>query len=169
GHPHQVEGHAGLADRADQTAQALRERGVGTAGQQVRRRLDTTYASGPIRPAGWTAYWLEEGFTGPITMLGLAEHRAVPYHPAPKDPAQQTAIAFRQALTERGINVGGGPETEVPRAVAADGAEVLARVESAPARAVLAEALASSDNAMVEQLARQAAVAAGVSAEPAAV
>lgn len=169
GHPRQVEGHAGLGDLADQTAQALRERGLGTGGQQVRLRLDTTYASGPIRPAGWTDYWLEEGFTGPITMLGLVEHRAVPYHPAPEDPAQHTAIAFRQALTERGINVGGGPETEVPRAVAADGAEVLARVESAPARAVLAEALASSDNAMVEQLARQAAVAAGVSAEPAAV
>lgn len=169
GDPDAVEGHAGLGDLADQTAAALKERGLGVDGHQVRLRLDTSYASGPIRPEGWTDYWLDEGFTGPITMLGLAEDRALPYNPAPRDPAQATAIAFRAALTERGINVGGGPSTEVPREVAREGAELLGEVASAPARDVLAEAMSSSDNAMVEQLARQAAVADGASAAPAAV
>ncbi|WP_256838531.1 D-alanyl-D-alanine carboxypeptidase/D-alanyl-D-alanine-endopeptidase [Ornithinimicrobium faecis] len=169
GDPDAVEGHAGLGDLADQTAAALKERGLGVDGHQVRLRLDTSYASGPIRPEGWTDYWLDEGFTGPITLLGLQEDRAVPYNPAPRDPAQATAIAFRQALTERGIDVGGGPATEVPREVAREGAEQLGVVESSPARDVLAEAMSSSDNAMVEQLARQAAVADGASAEPAAV
>lgn len=169
GDPDAVEGHAGLGDLADQTAAALRERGLGVDGHQVRLRLDTSYASGPIRPQGWTDYWLDEGFTGPITMLGLAQDRALPYNPAPRDPAQETAIAFRAALVERGIDVGGGPRTEVPREAARDGADMLGEVESAPARDVLAEAMSSSDNAMVEQLARQAAVADGVSTEPAAV
>ncbi|WP_109470902.1 D-alanyl-D-alanine carboxypeptidase/D-alanyl-D-alanine-endopeptidase [Ornithinimicrobium cavernae] len=169
GDPDLVEGHAGLGDLADQTARALREQGLGVDGQQVRLRLDTTYAAGPIRPQGWSDYWLNEGYTGPITMLGLVEHRAVPYDPAPRDPAQETAMAFRRALTERGIDVGGGPETEVPREVAPAEAAVLAEVDSAPARDVLSEAMSSSDNAMVEQLARQAAVADGVSADPAAV
>ncbi|WP_114907372.1 D-alanyl-D-alanine carboxypeptidase/D-alanyl-D-alanine-endopeptidase [Ornithinimicrobium murale] len=169
GAPDAVEGHAGLGDLADQTAAALRQRGLGVEGAQVRLRLDTSYASGPIRPAGWTDYWLNEGFTGPITMLGLQEHRALPYNPAPRDPAQEVAIAFRAALTERGIDVGGGPRTEVPREVARDGAELLGAVESAPARDVLSEAMSSSDNAMVEQLARQAAVADGASADPATV
>lgn len=167
GDPGAVEGHAGLGDLADQTAAALRERGLGVDGQQVRLRLDTSFAQGPNRPEGWTDYWLREGFTGPITMLGLVEHRAVPYAPAPSDPAQATAIAFRAALTERGIDVGGGPSTEVPREVAPAGADVLGEVESAPARDVLSEAMSSSDNAMVEQLARLAAVSDGAGASPA--
>lgn len=169
GDPARVEGHAGLGDLADQTAEALSQAGLGTAESPVRLRLDTSYAEGPARPEGWTDFWLDEGFTGPITMLGLVEHRAVPYAPAPRDPAQATAMRFRLALQERGIEVGGGPRTEVPGETAQDGAELLAEVESAPARDVLYEAIRSSDNAMVEQLARLAAVADGVDPDPAAV
>ncbi|MCK0113727.1 D-alanyl-D-alanine carboxypeptidase [Ornithinimicrobium sp. F0845] len=166
GDPAAVEGHAGLGDLADQTAEALTDQGLGTEESPVRLRLDTSYAQGPIRPEGWTDFWLDQGFTGPITMLGLAEHRATPYNPAPRDPAQATAIRFRAALQERGISVGGGPRTEVPRLAAPEGAEVLAEVESAPARDVLYEAIRSSDNAMVEQLARQAAIADGAAGDP---
>lgn len=170
GDPDRVEGHAGLGDLADQTAAALKERGLGVeGGPQVRLRLDTSYAAGPRREPGWTDYWLNEGFTGPITMLGFQDDRATPYNPSPQDPAQEVAIAFRAALVERGIDVGGGPRTEVPAESAGEGAELLGSVESSPARDVLAEAMSSSDNAMVEQLARQAAVADGAGAEPAAV
>lgn len=169
GDPEAVVGHAGLGDLADQTAAALTDLGLGTEESPVRLRLDTSFAQGPIRPKGWTDYWLNEGFTGPITMLGLAHDRATPYNPAPRDPAQATAIQFRAALKERGISVGGGPTTEVPRLEASEGAEVLASVESAPLRDVLGEAIRTSDNAMVEQLGRIAAVQDGVDTDPAAV
>lgn len=164
-----VEGHAGLGDLVDQTVVGLRARGMGTEDNPLRVRLDTSYAAGPDRPPGWTDFWLAQGYTGPITMLGLAEDRAFPYYPAPKDPAQTTAMAFREALRERGFEVGGGPRTEVAEQLAPEGAEVLAQVESAPARDVLSEAMSSSDNALVEQLARQAAVADGAGGDPASV
>ena len=166
GDPTQVEGRAGLADLADQTAAELTSRGLGAEDTPVRVELDTTYAQGPDRAPGWTDYWLAEGYTGRITMLALAEDRAIPFQPAPADPAQVTALAFKDALRERGIALTGGPRTTAAEVVAPEGAELLAQVESAPARDVLSEALASSDNAMVEQLARQAAVADGVGADP---
>lgn len=169
GDPDQVEGHAGLGDLADQTATALAQRGLGTEDNPVRLRLDTSYGEGPNAPAGWTDFWLDQGFAGPITMLGLQQHRAIPYDPSPRDPAQAAAIRFRAELTERGVVVGGGPRTEVPRLTAPEGADLLAEVESAPARDVLAEAMASSDNGMVEQLARQAALADGADGDPATV
>ncbi|NLG21683.1 MAG: peptidase S13 [Actinomycetales bacterium] len=169
GDPDRVAGQAGLGDLADQTADALRAQGLGTEESPVRLRLDTTYGEGAIRPEGWTDFWLNQGFTGPITMLGLVGDRATPYNPAPRDPAQATAILFRAALKERGIAVGGGPRTEVPRLAAPDGAQALGEVESAPARDVLYEAIRSSDNALVEQLARQAAIADGAQPDPASV
>src|SRR5690606_22407041 len=166
GDPTQVEGRAGLADLADQTAAELTSRGLGAEDTPVRVELDTSYAQGPDRAPGWTDYWLAEGYTGRITMLALAEDRAIPFQPAPADPAQVTALAFKDALRERGIALTGGPRTTAAEVVAPEAAELLAQVESAPARDVLSEALASSDNAMVEQLARQAAVADGVGADP---
>lgn len=169
GDPDLVEGHAGLGDLAEQTAASLGAEGLGTADHPVRLRLDTSYGEGPNAPAGWTDFWLSEGYAGPITMLGMQQHRAIPYDPSPRDPAQAAAIRFRAELTDRGVVVGGGPATEVPRLVAPPDATVLAEVESAPARDVLAEAMASSDNGMVEQLARQAAIADGAQADPAAV
>jgi D-alanyl-D-alanine carboxypeptidase/D-alanyl-D-alanine-endopeptidase (penicillin-binding protein 4) len=166
GDPAEVVGHAGLGDLVDQTVVGLRARGMGTEDNPLRVRLDTSYAAGPDRQPGWSDYWMEQGFTGPITMLGLAEDRAVPYRAAPGNPAQITAMAFREALRERGVEVGGGPRTKVADQVAQEDAEVLAQVESAPARDVLSEAMSSSDNALVEQLARQAAVAAGAGGDP---
>lgn len=169
GDPDSVEGHAGLGDLAQQTADALAARGLGTEDNPVRLRLDTSYGEGPRAPAGWTDFWLSEGYAGPVTMLGLDQDRAVPFDPAPRDPAQAAAMRFRAELTDRGVAVGGGPRTEVPRLTAPAGAELLAEVESAPARDVLAEAMASSDNGMVEQLARQAAIGDGADGDPAAV
>lgn len=169
GDPTQVEGRAGLADLADQTVAELKTRGMGTTDTPVRVSLDMSYAHGPDRAPGWTDYWLAEGYTGRITMLALLEDRAIPYHPAPADPAQVTALTFKDALRERGVELTGGPKTTANEVVAPAGTELLAQVESAPARDVLSEALASSDNAMVEQLARQAAVADGAGADPASV
>lgn len=186
-----VAGRAGVADLAAQAAEALQERGVDGP---VEVALDLQYVAGPDTLSTWTDFWVSEGYTGRIVQLGLQEDRALPQRPSPRDPEQETARAFVAALQERGVRVADDEEgdaaddpawdAEVVRTsdesadadgadaegadadgADADGADVLASVESAPLRDVLALALATSDNAMVEQLARQAAVAAGRSVE----
>ncbi|RIK16576.1 MAG: peptidase S13 [Acidobacteria bacterium] len=171
GDPDAVAGRAGVGDLAAQAAEALQEQGV-TGPVEV--ALDLQHVAGPHALRTWTDYWVSEGYTGRIVQIGLEEDRALPQLPSPRDPEQEAARAFVAALEEHGVEVadGDGPDdpgwdAEVVEAPA--GAEVLASVESAPVRDVLALALATSDNAMVEQLARQAAVAAGRSADQEAV
>lgn len=171
GSPTAVVGRAGLADLAEQVADALAgdrtETGddpQATAAGPVRVLLDTTYAEGADTSPGWTDYWVDTGFAGRISMLGLQQDRAVPFDPSPADPPVVAAEAFRDALAEAGVDV---QDREVVRteAVDSDTADVLGEVQSAPVRDVLALALASSDNAMIEQLARQAAVRDGVASD----
>lgn len=162
-----VAGRAGLGDLAKQTAVALKESGVS---KPVRLFLDTSYADGSDVAPGWTDFWVTNGYTGRISMLALESARAVPGSPAPADPTTQAAKTFQQALEDEGVPL----STSTIRAAVEPSAEQdspppLARVESAPLRDVLALALATSDNAMVEQLSRQGAVAAGVSPEQEAV
>ena len=110
---------------------------------------------------------------GRIVQLGRAGDRALPYDPSPREPEQEVARVFREALADQGVEVAGagegdgadaeadgeGARAEVVTSPA--GAVELAAVESAALRDVLALASATSDNAMFEQLARQAAVSAG--------
>ncbi len=173
GDPDAVAGRAGVADLAAQTAATLEERGVTGP---VTVALDLQHAAGPDTLSSWTDFWVSEGYTGRIVQLGLAEDRAWPQVPSPRDPEQEVARALVAALEEQGVEVrdGGGEEAGSPRwdaevVTTGAGGEVLASVESAPVRDVLALALATSDNAMVEQLARQAAVAVGRSADQRAV
>ncbi|MCE0485807.1 D-alanyl-D-alanine carboxypeptidase/D-alanyl-D-alanine-endopeptidase [Ornithinimicrobium sediminis] len=171
GDPDAVVGRAGLADLAEQTAAALADASraeetdgaEATAAGPVRVLLDTAYAEGADVAPGWTDYWVDTGYAGRVTMLGLQQDRAVPFDPSPADPPLVAAEAFRDALVEAGVEV---DESDVVRTdPVADDAEVLAEVRSAPLRDVLGLALASSDNAMVEQLARQAAVRDGADAD----
>jgi D-alanyl-D-alanine carboxypeptidase/D-alanyl-D-alanine-endopeptidase (penicillin-binding protein 4) len=156
GTPTAVEGRAGLGDLAGQVAAALQ--GAGTT--KVSLRLDTTYAKGPRWAPGWSQADVNAGFTGGVSMLGLAGQRAVPFKPAPRNPEAATAAAFVAALAKTGITASLAPEstwaTKVP-----EGATELGRVESAPIGDILALALDESDNALTEGLARQAAVKAG--------
>lgn len=185
GDPEAVAGHAGIADLATQTAASLRGEGGGdddsatgqgggddaaaTSGpsgqvrQPVRVSLDLSYAAGPHAVPTWTDLWVDEGWTGRVVQLGRAGDRALPYNPSPTEPEQEVARVFRAALAEEGIEVvdADDPDAEAPEVEVGDDPTLLASVESAAARDVLALALATSDNAMVEQLARQAAVAQG--------
>ena len=165
GRPDAVEGRAGLADLAGQVATALQASGTST----VTLRLDTSYARG----ARWAPTWLpadvDAGYTGGVSMLGLAGQRAIPFRPAPRNPEAATAAAFVAALKTQGITARLAPEKTWATPVAA-GATVLGKVESAPIGDILALALDDSDNALTEGLARQAAVKAGGAATfPAAV
>lgn len=151
-----VAGRAGLGDLAEQTAAALEEGGVT---EPVRLFVDTSYAAGRDVSPGWTDFWVTNGYTGRISMLALESARAVPGRPAPADPTMQAAEAFAQALDDQGV---ARSTTKIGVATeSAQDSSPLASVESAPVRDVLALALATSDNAMVEQLSRQGSVAAG--------
>ncbi|MGB3830082.1 MAG: D-alanyl-D-alanine carboxypeptidase, partial [Ornithinimicrobium sp.] len=151
-----VAGRAGLQDLAVSTAEALTEQGITGP---VRVGVDTSYADGPAVSPGWTDFWVENGFAGRIAMLAMEQDRALPYDPAPADPAMSAARTFRAALIEQGVEVAGGDSGDVERVEASPDATadpaaptVLAQVESAPVRDVLALALTTSDNAMIEQL-----------------
>ena len=156
GTPTAVEGRAGLGDLAGQVASALQ--GAGTT--KVTLRLDTTYAKGPRWAPGWSQADVTAGYTGGVSMLGLAGQRAVPFKPAPRNPEAATGAAFVGALAKAGITATLAPEStwavKVPVA-----ATELGRVDSAPIGDILALALDDSDNALTEGLARQATVKAG--------
>lgn len=159
GDPEAVAGRLGVGDLAAQTDRVLQEQGH--TGEVI-VQLDLDHVAGPDVLDSWTDFWVSEGYTGRIVQLALAEDVALPQAPSPQDPPQEVARAFRAALVDRGIEVSGGEEDDVEEVSSPAEAEELASGASAPLRDVLALALATSDNAMVEQLARQAAAAQGV-------
>ncbi len=158
GNPESVVGRAGMADLAAQTATSLAA--SPTPAPRVRLLLDTQYAAGSDVAPGWTDFWVRNGYAGRITMLGLAQDRALPGNPSPSDPPMVAAQAFADALREAGVPVDERPLKRTKN-VETSSARTLGQVESAPVRDVLSLALETSDNAMVEQLARLAAVQAG--------
>lgn len=162
GDPEAVAGHAGLADLAAQVADSLAASGRTT----VRLRLDLTLAPGPRIPPTWNPNDVRDGFTEAVVMTGLSTQRARAAHPAPKDPERQVAKALVSRLADRGVTATLLPETTWTTP-APSAAQPLGAVESATYGEVLELALDRSDNALTENLVRQAAAAAGHDTEPA--
>ena len=154
GNPGAVAGRAGLLDLARQVATAVRDKGLTT----VRLSVDDTWARGPAYAPGWVPVDIAAGLTGAVATLGLSSQRATPGHPAPADPAMSVAGALAGRLRSLGVKVATVGRATAP---ARAGAAVLGQVESATVGQVLSLALADSDNALTESLARQAAVRAG--------
>jgi D-alanyl-D-alanine carboxypeptidase/D-alanyl-D-alanine-endopeptidase (penicillin-binding protein 4) len=153
GNPVAVAGRAGLADLAGQTARAIKAQGI----TSIRLHIDDRYALGARYAPGWFGADIKSGATGPVAMLGLSTQRPTPNRAASIDPALSTATAFGRALAAEGITVA----RAIDRAPSPEGAPDLGVVQSAPVAAVMALAMADSDNALTESLARQGAVQTG--------
>ncbi len=161
GDPDAVAGHAGVGDLARQVAGALSATGI-TA---VRLRLDASYAPGPQYPATWVMADVDAGYTQGVSMIGLESQRPRVGHPSPRDPGRQVLRVLARELGAEGISVtlpaGAGDASAQTGPAPEDSADALGEVESAPIADVLAAALVTSDNALTEGLARQAAAQAG--------
>lgn len=156
GDPDAAVGHAGLDDLARATADALDGTGPVTLG------LDARYAAGPRYAPGWYPVDIANGATQAVTMIGLADQRPAIGDPSPRWPEEQVLRAFAAALAEHGVTatLAANAEGEIDRAAWSRPRQVgaeLARVESAPYLDVLEVALDDSDNALTENLVRQAA------------
>jgi len=156
GDPDEVAGRAGLADLATQVADALAPIGR----TSVRLRLDLSWAPGPRYPATWNPHDVRDGFTQAVVMTGLATQLPHAGRPAPVLPEREVAKAFVAALEARGVTAALQPERTWSRPAPA-AAQLLGSVESATYGEVLERALDRSDNALTENLTRQAAAASG--------
>lgn len=151
GDPKAVIGRAGLGDLARQVAAAA-------PGGPLTVALDTTYAAGPRVPAAWNAADVAMGFTRGVAMIGLADNRPLHGVVPKQETDRHVAEAFVAALTAAGREASLAGTLEVTAPVSAP---VLGTVSSAPIGDVLAHGMADSDNAILENLTRQALVATG--------
>jgi D-alanyl-D-alanine carboxypeptidase/D-alanyl-D-alanine-endopeptidase (penicillin-binding protein 4) len=156
GDPLAVEGHAGLADLAEQVVDRLgRDPG---APATLTVTLDMTHAAGPRYAPRWNMADIAAGFNQGVTMIGLAGQRPRPGEPSPPFPELEAAAALAEALRETGL-----PATVATDPVlgsAASGPR-LGAVRSATVAEITALAMADSDNALTEGLARQASASVG--------
>lgn len=157
--PTSVAGHAGLATLADEVVQSLRDRRL----TSVTLKVDATYAAGPRYPAKWKAIDVRDGFTQGVAMLGRTTERPHIGRPSVAFAEVSVAKTLAALITKRGITTTVAPFSgHGSRAPAA--AQELGSVESATYREVVDLALGDSDDALTENLVRQAMAAAGASA-----
>ncbi len=155
---------ATLAQLAERTARALRDRGL----RSVQLGYDASLYSGPGTAVGWSPGYISTGNVSVITPLEVDQGRltaaGAPQDadvadalPRSGDPAGQAAAVFAHFLAADGVAVRGAP---VP-ATAARGARTLAAVDSPPLAQIVQWMLEESNNVIAENLARHVAIATG--------
>jgi D-alanyl-D-alanine carboxypeptidase/D-alanyl-D-alanine-endopeptidase (penicillin-binding protein 4) len=148
-------GWASLRELAEETATALKKRGLTTVTLSYDKTL---YAGSEIHPIG------VNDNLAPVSALMVDEGRTdgTASGPAPRttDPAADATRTFARFLSDHGIRTTSpGPSKATGRA------ENLAEVLSPPLSALVERMLTNSDNDIAEALARQAAVADGQRAD----
>ena len=151
-----VEGRAGLADLAEQVVERLGREGPLPEALTV--SVEMTYAAGPRYAPGWNMEDVRLGYNQGVTMIGLAGQRPRPFEPSPPEPEIEAVGAFAAALTEAGIPSSVAAEPVLTSAVSGPR---LGAVRSATVAEITELAMADSDNALTEGLARQASASVG--------
>jgi serine-type D-Ala-D-Ala carboxypeptidase/endopeptidase (penicillin-binding protein 4) len=147
-------GPARLPDLAAATARALRARGT----TSVRLDVDDSRFSGPTVSPSWPEGYVSGGYVAPVTALAADAGRVEPGGTAREDdPSLAAGRLFADLLEKRGLEVRG----DVSRRDAPEGADVVARTQSAPVASLVETMLQESDNDYAEVLLRQAARATG--------
>jgi D-alanyl-D-alanine carboxypeptidase/D-alanyl-D-alanine-endopeptidase (penicillin-binding protein 4) len=145
---------ADLTTLAQQTAAALVA--AGTTAVQV--GYDDSLFPGPAVNPAWRADYVPDGVVAPITALWADEGRPEDGFGRVGDPSLVAAQVFADALQAAGVTVTAPPT----RGTAAATGQLLASVQSAPVREIVARVLEVSDNEGAEVLAHQVAVARGL-------
>lgn len=161
--PHHVNGRAGLGTLAQETAQALKQRGI----TSITLSYDDSLFGENRVPAG-----IEANNPGNIYYTGVSSmavdggrlwNGAQPKNPDASNgypelsqtPAQDAVAIFVKHLKEQGISV----DPNIGKATVDSKRSALATVESAPLSAVMAFMLNHSDNTLAEEFGRLTALA----------
>jgi D-alanyl-D-alanine carboxypeptidase/D-alanyl-D-alanine-endopeptidase (penicillin-binding protein 4) len=123
------------------------------AGTPVTRVVvDSSLFTGPLTATGWGPADAPSSYAAPVTATAVDGARVSPGSQARSgQPGLDAGSALADALGARGATVVLGE--------AADGAETLATVQSAPVARLVEQMLSQSDNMLAEALARQVALA----------
>ena len=147
GSPEAYPRRASLAELALGTAATLTAQGV----TSVTLAYDASLFAGPLVNPEWQPGYVPSGVVAPVSALSVDGGRAtLGRDERVSDPALTAATRFAAALSAAGIAVAGAP---VP-AVAPDGAEVIAGVQSPTVAQLVELMLVDSDNDVAEALLR---------------
>ncbi len=156
---------ATLASLAATTARWLHAHGRSA----VHLSYDAALFTGPALAPGWTTQYVTTGNVTPISALEVDQGRLTAsgapqdadnpdnYRPRSMTPALEAADAFAGFLRARGVRVVGALTGTSHR----PGTTVIARVQSPPVAAIVAQMLRESNNVIAEDLARQVALRTG--------
>lgn len=174
-----VDGRAGIADLAQQTAQKV---DLDAAGPTLTVDVDASLFTGPGINSAWLPGDIAKGEVGPVSPLAFASHRTTTADGqltggydsnAARRVAEVYAAALSDELTTRAgrtvtVRVGAMVDTSADPLKPADqqqGVTEMARVESATVREQATFMMQHSDNRLAETLCRVSAVAAGHSGD----